>query len=136
MADAFGVERPGHADFEDAQLDVRGQRLVDAQRVQRLSDVKIGLAGRNDAEARLWAVDHGTVQPVGPGIGKRGVDLVARWQPQFLRQRLVRPPDAESPGGTVKSSGSFVSIRKGSIRTAAEVSTVSAIALIATQQPE
>ena len=95
MANTLGVKRPGHADFEDAQPDLRGQRLVDAQRVQRLPDVKIGLAGRNNAEARVGAVDHDAVQPVGPGISHRGVDLVAL-QSQFLRQGLVRPPDAEA----------------------------------------
>src|SRR3712207_9504906 len=36
---ALGVQRPGHADLEDAQPDLGGERLVDAERVERLADV-------------------------------------------------------------------------------------------------
>jgi len=43
-AHPFGFERPDHADLVDAQADLRGERLVDAQIVERLAHVQISLA--------------------------------------------------------------------------------------------
>ena len=136
LAHAFGVERPGHADLEDPQADLGRALLVDAEVVQRLPHVEIGLARRDDAQPRLRAVDDDAVEPVDPRIGQRGVDLVAL-QPQFLLQRRVGPADVEPArrhhevlGQPRPRSGA------GSTCTEAELSTVSAIAFNATQQPE
>ena len=76
VADAVALQRPGHA-------------LVDAEIVERLADVEIGLAAGDDAEAPPRAVDDDAVQAVGPGIGERGVELVAV-QPELHLERLGR----------------------------------------------
>jgi hypothetical protein len=132
---ALGVQRPGHADLVDAQPDLRGERRVDAERVERLAHVEVGLAGGDDAEPRPGAVHHHPVQPVGPGVGHRGVDLPAL-EPVFLVQRRVGPPDGKAARRHGEVGGSRVSTRRGSTTTPAEVSTVSAMARMPIQQPE
>ena len=52
VADAFWFERPDHADLEQADADFGGQRVVDAELVEGLADVEVGLAGGQNAEAR------------------------------------------------------------------------------------
>src|SRR3546814_14621404 len=49
--DAFALERPGHADLVDGKADLPGTRLVDAEVVQGLTHVEIGLAGGDDARS-------------------------------------------------------------------------------------
>ena len=51
VAGAVGLERPGHADLHHPQADLGRELLVDAEIVQRLADVEIGLAGGDDARA-------------------------------------------------------------------------------------
>ena len=46
MPHALGVERPCHADLEQADADRGGLRVVDAERIERLAHVEIGFAGR------------------------------------------------------------------------------------------
>src|SRR5207253_8919129 len=70
-ADAFGLERPRHRDLVEAQPDRLRFRRADAEILERLAHVEIGFAGRDDAEARLWAVDDNPVEPVGAGEGER-----------------------------------------------------------------
>ena len=80
-------------------------------------------------------VDDDPVEAVGPGSSQGGVELDVE-EPRFLDQggsgqRMLRPSGGVQVGGRDDGQG-----RSGSTRTEAEVSTVSARALKATQQPE
>ncbi len=137
VADAVALQRPGHADLVKAEADLGGVALVDAEIVERLADIEIGLAAGDDAEAPLRAVDDDAVEAVGARIGERGIELVAV-QPELHAEasgeaglRMLRPPS-----GMAKSVGMTISTRCGSTITEAELSTVSATTLKATQQPE
>ena len=67
------LERPDHADLVEPDADPGGLVVVDAQILQRLPDIEIGLAAGRDTEARPRAVDYYPVEPVGPGEGERGI---------------------------------------------------------------
>ena len=136
LADAVGLERPGHADLHHPQADLGRELLVDAQIVQRLAHVEIGLAGGDDPQPRARAVDDDPVEPVGAGVGERGVGLVLL-HPRFLHQRRVRPADRQAARRHDEVAGACtISTRCGSTSTTAVLSTVSVTALKATQQPE
>ena len=92
--DAVRLQRPAHADLVERDPEPPRRALVDAEVVQRLTHVEVGLAGRHDAEAPPRPVDHGAVEPVGPAVGARRVQLVLE-QALLLRQRRVRPADVE-----------------------------------------
>ncbi len=94
MADALAFERPRHRHLVKADADLGGMGLVDPQIVQGLAHVEIGFAGGDDAKARIRAVDDDAVEPIGPGKGEGGVELVFV-QPVFLVERLVGPADIE-----------------------------------------
>ena len=82
------------------------------------------------------AVDHDAVEPVGAHVGERRVNLVAL-QPRFLRQRRVGPADVQAVWRHREIGGnSVLDAMRIDLYAEAEVSTVSAIAFIATQQPE
>src|SRR3546814_17895068 len=81
--------------FVDGKADLPGTRLVDAEVVQGLTHVEIGLAGGDDAEAALAVAEHHAVELVGASEGEGGVALVAV-QALLLRQRRVRPADVQS----------------------------------------
>ena len=85
-----GLQRPGHPHFVHSQADFGRHRVGNAHVLQRLHHVEIGLAAGDDAKARIRAVDHNAVEPVGPGELPGRVDLVPV-QAQFLLQRLVGP---------------------------------------------
>ena len=89
------LQRPAHAHFEHAQADRGAQGLVQPEVVQCLPHVEIGLAGGDDAQARVRRVEHHLVQVVGPRKGSRGVDFV-QVQAFFLRQRRVRPANVHA----------------------------------------
>jgi hypothetical protein len=57
MAHRLGFQRPGHADLEQAQADLGGVGLVDAEVVERLAHVEVGLAAGDDAQPRARAVE-------------------------------------------------------------------------------
>ena len=84
------LQRPGHAHLVDAQANLRGHGVVDAHVLQRLHHVQIGLAGGDDAKARIGAIHDDAVEAVHPGKLPRRIDLVFV-EPQFLLQRLVWP---------------------------------------------
>src|SRR3546814_1045422 len=81
--------------FVDGKADLPGTRLVDAEVVQGLTHVEIGLAGGDDAEAALAVAEHHAVELVGAREGEGGVDLVAV-QALLLRQRRVRSEEHTS----------------------------------------
>ena len=70
-------------------------RPVDAEVVERLHDVGIGLARGGDAEAGVGAVDDHLVEPVGARESQRRVKLVAL-QPLFLVQWRVGKTDMQT----------------------------------------
>src|SRR5690606_23611924 len=55
-ADAVALQGPGHADLVETDPDLRGVRLVDAEVLQGLTHVEIGLARRDDDDPLLGAV--------------------------------------------------------------------------------
>ena len=83
-------QRPAHADLEHANPDLRRQRFVDTEVLERLQGIEIGFAGGDDPKPRVFAVDGNAIDVVGAGKGARGVDLVPL-QPLFLRHRRIRP---------------------------------------------
>ena len=128
----------GHdiADLVEADADLGGMRLVDAEIVERLAHVEIGFAGGDDAEARLRAVDDDAVEPVGAGKGECRVELVFV-QPVFLVERLVGPADVEPARRHLEILGQHDPRRAPDrASTEAELSIVSAIVLNAIQHPE
>jgi hypothetical protein len=135
----IGLQRPGHADLVHADAERGGARIVDAEILQRLAHVEIGLAGRHDADARPGAVsvvDHGAVEAV--CARERGDRCHLRpVQAPLGLQRRIGPLRMPSPtGGSWKSVGITIWMRSGSTHTEAPLSTVSEIALKPTQQPE
>jgi len=94
MPHAFGFQRPDHADLVEPDADLGGEPVVDAEVVESLAHVQIGLAAGDDAQARVRAVDDDLVELVGAGVGQCGVELVVQ-QALFLHQAVVRPSDVE-----------------------------------------
>src|SRR5690606_5373104 len=83
------IERPHHADLEQADTQLRGSNLVDAEIVQRLADVEIALACRYDADlGTASAGQDDAVDSVGAGECGRGEPLVPV-QPHFLLMPVV-----------------------------------------------
>ena len=98
-----GVERPDHADLEQAQAQ-RLAGLNEAEIAERLQEVLPGLARRDDPDAGVLAAAQDAVQPVGAGEGERGGKLVMV-EPLFLRQRQVDRPGADAAGRVARAIG-------------------------------
>jgi hypothetical protein len=111
LAHRVGLERPGHADLEEADADRRSLVLADAKLLERLEHVTVGLARCHDAQARLRRIDGHTVQAVGARVGDRGVDLGVLHQRFLLArlhaQRVGRQPRMHAAGreSDVRSDG-------------------------------
>ena len=97
LAHPFRFQGPDHAHLVEADADLGGQLLVDAQFVQGLHHVQIGLAGGDDAQAWRRGVDDDAVEPVGPGVGEGGVELEVG-EAGLLHQGRVGPADVEAVG--------------------------------------
>ena len=97
VAHALGLERPGHRDLEQADADLGGLLLVDAEIVERLANVEIALAAGDDAEPRLRAVDDQLVEPVHAAVVQRRVDLVVL-HPRFGSEERIGPADRHAVG--------------------------------------
>ena len=104
MAHAFALQRPDHADLIEPKPDLGGVGIVDAEIGERLAHVEIGLAGGDDAEARLGRIDDGAVEPIGAGEGERGVETVGV-QATLLLERVVGPADVEAALGHLEVVG-------------------------------
>jgi hypothetical protein len=96
-AHALGLEGPGHGDLVEADADIGRLALVDAQVLQRLTHVEKSLAGRDDPEPGVRAVDDDAVERVRAVEGERRVELVAV-QAQFLLERRIGPADVQPAG--------------------------------------
>ena len=92
------LQWPGHADLHQADADLGGVTLVDAEVFQRLQHIEIALAGGDDAQARLVAVDGDAIELVGAAVGQCRVNL-ALLQSQLLLHRRIRPADRDARGG-------------------------------------
>ena len=90
VAHAVRLQRPRHADLVELEAYLRRHRLVDAQLVQRLERVRIGLACRDDAEARLRAVPDHLVDVVGLGERQRREPLVELEAGVFLAPHVAQ----------------------------------------------
>src|SRR5262249_56939 len=90
------IERPYHADLEEPQADFRRFGLVDSELVERLADVEIALAGRDDADLGIGpAPEDDLIQAVGAGEGNRGQALVSV-EPPLLLEPVIIGPDIET----------------------------------------
>ena len=90
------LQRPGHGHLEQPQADLVYLRRTDAEFLQRLQHVAIRLAGGDDAEACLFGVERGAVEPVDARISDGRVDLVVLHQRFLLARR-----NAQRVGGQV-----------------------------------
>ena len=89
------ADRPGAADLEQADAQIVGLDLVNSQLVQRLADVEIGLAHRDDADARRGpARGHHLVQAVGLDVGQDRRALVDV-EALLLIEEVVRAADVQ-----------------------------------------
>ena len=77
VADAFRLQRPGHADLVKPQADLRGNFRRDAEFAQRLADVFVALARCHDTVAGVGRIHGDAVDLVGAREGDR-VDEGAR----------------------------------------------------------
>ena len=114
---ALRLQRPGQRDFIDADAERGGALFGDAELGERLPHVEIGLAGGDDAEARLRRIDHHAVEALaranacaaasfGP-CRRRSCSTAQSMPPRG--QRMCRPP-----GGMSKSLGIVTVTRCGS----------------------
>ena len=70
-AQALRFQRPGAADFVNRQSDLGGAGFVDAESVERLANIEIGLAGGDNPELWHWSTaNDDAVQPVGLNEGQ------------------------------------------------------------------
>jgi len=72
--------------------------VIDAEVVQRLAHVVVGLAAGDQAEAVARAADHVAVQRVGAHVGQRRVPLVLE-EPRLLLERVVGPAHVHAACG-------------------------------------
>ena len=68
-AHAVWLERPDQAQLTDRKPDLQRNGFGDAQCVQGLAHIQIGLAGRYNAQAPPRRVDHNLIETVGLGEG-------------------------------------------------------------------
>jgi hypothetical protein len=94
---ALGLQRPDHADLVDGEAERLGLRVGDAQLVERLAYVEIGLADGDDAEAGVGASEHQPVELVGAPVGQRR-GLLHRDDAALLAQPVVGPADVHAVG--------------------------------------
>ncbi len=94
----FGVQRPRHAHLVGAETDGGGQRVVDAEIVERLQNVQEGLAGGDDADPPARPVHDHPVQRVGPREGARRRQLMIMEARVLDRRRPVVEADVEAAG--------------------------------------
>src|SRR5690348_6995074 len=73
---ALRLQGPAHRDLVEAQPDAARLALADAEILERLPHIEIGLTGRDDAEASLRAVEDNAVEPIGAHERERCPELV------------------------------------------------------------
>ena len=89
------AQRIGARDLVDAQPEIVGAHLVDAELVERLAHVEIGLAERDDADLRIAAAGgDDPVELVGAHERDHGVALVVG-EPRLHAENGVAEADVE-----------------------------------------
>ena len=83
------LERPAHADLVDRDPEGARPRLVDAEEVEGLTQIAIGLAGGDEADPRPAGAEGEPVDAVGPREGPR------RRDPDLADRDLVVEPVLE-----------------------------------------
>ena len=92
---AVRLQRIGHGDLVEADAEVCGAHLVDAEEVERFGDVLIALAGGDDTDARLLtAGQDDPVELIGAGEGEDSRALIVM-EPRFLGERRIIDTDIE-----------------------------------------
>src|SRR5215471_7852577 len=92
------ANRPRTRDLVDAQAEIVAADLVEAELVERLAHVEIGLADRDDADPRAAAPRRdGAVEPVGAHEREHGIALVVM-QARLHAEHGVVEPDVEPAG--------------------------------------
>ncbi|OPZ02648.1 MAG: hypothetical protein BWZ09_02526 [Alphaproteobacteria bacterium ADurb.BinA305] len=99
-----GFQRPDHVDLVQAHAEPAAGVVVEAEVVQRLARVVVGLARGDQAEAILRGGDHVVVEPVGADVGQRGVPLVVH-HARLLLERRIGPADVQPPCGHLEVLG-------------------------------
>nr|GFA13410.1 hypothetical protein [Tanacetum cinerariifolium] len=94
-------QRPAHADLEHADAHRCAEFFVDAELFQRLAHVQVGLAGGDDAQPRLWRIDHHFVEVVGPRKRPRRIDFVGV-EPCLLGKGRIRPANVQAALGNLE----------------------------------
>ena len=95
VAQADRLQRPGHRDLVDADAEVGAGARVEVEVFQRLQHVEVGLAGGDDAEARVRRIDDDAVDAVGARERLRGLHRVLV-QAHLLVHRRIGPADVEA----------------------------------------
>ena len=95
------LQRPAHADLQYTQADLGAQLLIQAEVFQGLAHVQIGLAGGDDAQARIGRIEQHLVEVVGAGESAGRIDLVGV-QALFLNQGWIRPADVNAVLGQLE----------------------------------
>jgi hypothetical protein len=101
---ALGFQRPGHRHLVDAQADLGGVGLGDAEIVERLADVEVTLAAGDDSQPRSRRVDDDAVQAIGARVVQDRVDL-AVVHPGLGGQERIRPAQRHAVPGEGKIAG-------------------------------
>ena len=91
---AARLERPGHADLVDTKPESCRFGVVDAEILQRLAHIHIGLAAGCDAQLRVRRIHDNLVELVGQRKRLCCLELVGM-QPRFLIERRIGPADVQ-----------------------------------------
>ena len=92
---ALGLEGPGHRHLVDREAGLLREGVAEAQLVEGLSHVEVGLARRHDAEAPALAAERHAIEAVRAheGLRRREPLLV---EARFDLERVVGPADVQA----------------------------------------
>ena len=82
-------EGPAECDLVDRNAEFRRPRLVDAELLERLAHVEVGLARGDDAQPAAGRVDHDPVESVGAHVGLGGGEFHLEELPLDFQQRIA-----------------------------------------------
>ena len=94
-------QRPHQADFVDVQAQSMRLLSVDAEQPQRLHQIHVPFAGRDDAVARIGRVKNSAINRIGCGKRKYGCFLGLKTLFD-MRSRQVRPADVQPAGRRIE----------------------------------
>ena len=93
-----GLERPDHGDLVDGEPEPLGLGVVDAELVQRLAHVEIGLADGDDAEARVGPAHHQRGRACWRASRRAPPACLIVMHAPLLAQPVVGPADVHAVG--------------------------------------